>query len=65
MSKYIPAYEYAKKYNVALQNVYRWIREGKLDAQKEEITTTRWRINESINPPKGRPDHDYKEYQQK
>lgn len=37
MNKYIPVYEYAKKYGIREQNVYRWIREGKLkDVKREE-----------------------------
>lgn len=30
MNEFIPIYEYCKKYNVSKQNVYRWIREGKI-----------------------------------
>jgi predicted site-specific integrase-resolvase len=30
MNNYIPIYEYCKKYNTSKQNVYRWIREGKI-----------------------------------
>lgn len=29
-TKYIPIWEYCKKHNIPKQNVYRWIREGKL-----------------------------------
>lgn len=33
--KYIPIYEYCKKYNTSKQNVYRWIREGKIKDYKK------------------------------
>lgn len=47
MNKYIPIYEYAKLHNVPLQNVYRWIRERRIDAEnvkKEVITKEVFRI---------------------
>ena len=47
MTKYIPVYEYAQNKSTSKQNVYRWIREGKInkkDIKKEEVLLTRIRI---------------------
>lgn len=47
MNKYIPIHVFAKKNNTSLQNVYRWIREGKIkDTRTEEVLVKRLRINE-------------------
>ena len=49
MSKYIPVYTYAKENGVAMQNVYRWIREHKFqeeDVRKEIVTKEVLRIKE-------------------
>ena len=51
MSKFISAFEFAKKHNTSKQNVYRWIREGKIKAEnikKEVMTVERIRINEDV-----------------
>lgn len=46
MNKYIPIYKYAQENNVSKQNVYRWIREGKIkDFVIEETVVKRIRIN--------------------
>lgn len=48
MNEYIPIYEYAKLHKTSKQNVYRWIREGKIkqeDIKKEVISQERLRIN--------------------
>lgn len=48
MNKYISVHKYAKLKNTSVQNVYRWIREGKFnseDVRKEEIISERLRIN--------------------
>lgn len=51
MNKYIPIYKYAQENNVSKQNVYRWIREGKIkDYKIEEIVTKRIRINQESKP---------------
>ena len=51
MTKYIPIYEYAQNKGTSKQNVYRWIREGKLkDIKKETVTVERLRINSEENP---------------
>ena len=51
MTKYIPIYEYAQNKGTSKQNVYRWIREGKLkDIKKETVTVDRLRINSEENP---------------
>jgi len=48
MNNYIPIYEYAKLKGVSKQNVYRWIREGKIkDFKKEKIEVTRIKINKN------------------
>lgn len=45
MNEYIPVHEYAKCIGTSKQNVYRWVREGKLkDFKIEEIITKRIRI---------------------
>jgi Mor family transcriptional regulator len=42
MDKYIPIHEFCKKYNKTRQNVYRWIREGKIkDYKKIQKTVER------------------------
>ncbi len=49
MNNFVPVYEYAKKNQVSLQSVYRWIREGKFkksDIKVEKIITKRIRIAE-------------------
>lgn len=53
MTNYIPVYEYAKLHKTSKQNVYRWIREGKLkpeDYKKEITTVERLRINPTATP---------------
>ena len=50
MNKYIPIYEFVKKRGTSKQNVYRWIREGKIKADDiiyEEVVVKRMRIKES------------------
>ena len=52
MNKYISVHKYAKLKNTSVQNVYRWIREGKFnseDVRKEEIISERLRINPVMN----------------
>ena len=53
MTKFVPVYEYAKKYDTSKQNVYRWIREGKFnvsDLTEEEVVSKRIRINIECQP---------------
>lgn len=58
MSEYIPVYEYTKKYDTSKQNVYRWIREGKLkegDYVIEEVVSQRIKIKGGLKPVWFRP----------
>lgn len=51
--KYIPVYAYAKKMNTSVQNVYRWIREHRLnsdDVQEVEVVVKRLKIKENSIP---------------
>jgi hypothetical protein len=53
--KYIPVWEFCKKYNIPKQNIYRWIRERKIPEDKinkEEKMVQRLTIvdDESIIP---------------
>ena len=49
MNKYISIHKFAQKNNVSPQNVYRWIREGKInEIKKEKITVERLRILDSV-----------------
>lgn len=53
MSKYIPIYKYKEIHNTSMQNVYRWIREGKFkpeDIITEKVTVERIRIREDALP---------------
>lgn len=51
MSNYIPIFQYAKNNGTSVQNVYRWIREGKItDIKKESVTVERIRIAENATP---------------
>lgn len=55
MSKFIPVYEYCKKHNVSKQNVYRWIREGRIPPERvtvEEKVVKRLKIKEEAEPIK-------------
>lgn len=45
MNNYITIYQYAKLVGTSTQNVYRWIREGKIkDFKREKIQVERIRI---------------------
>lgn len=47
MSEFVPVHEYANSKKVKLQNVYRWIREGKFDDEdikREKVCSERLRI---------------------
>lgn len=51
--KYIPVYAYAKKMNTSVQNVYRWIREHRLDSediQEVEVIVKRLKVKENSTP---------------
>jgi len=49
-NNYIPIWQYAKEQNTSVQNVYRWIREGKIkDVKKVEVTKTKLFINRKAN----------------
>lgn len=51
MPKYIPVYEYAIKHGTSRQNVYRWIREGKVkkdDYKVEKVVVKRIKIREDL-----------------
>jgi hypothetical protein len=54
-NEYVPVYKYCQKWGIEPQNVYRWIREGKLksgeDYDRESITSVRIRIKEDVRPP--------------
>jgi len=57
MSKFIPIHEYARINNVPLQNVYRWIRERKINEEsvkKETITKEVLRIQANTELPSRR-----------
>jgi len=44
-NKYIPIHEYAKLVGTSRQNVYRWIREGKIkDFKKEKVVVERIKV---------------------
>lgn len=50
MNKFIPVYEFCNKYKISKQNIYRWIREGKLSPDiytKEVKTVERYRVDEN------------------
>lgn len=54
MNKFIPIYEYAKLKNTSKQNVYRWIREHKFNAddltlEKKEVTRIRINVDAIIS----------------
>lgn len=54
-TKYVPVHKFAKNKNTTTQNVYRWIREGKIDKQDikiEDITVKRIRVREDLSLPK-------------
>lgn len=49
MSKFIPIYQYAEDNKISVQNIYRWIREGKVkkeDIQIKEIVKKKLMIRE-------------------
>lgn len=49
--KFIPIWEYCKKYNIDKQKIYRWIREHKIPAEsisKVEKTVTRIQIEDKL-----------------
>lgn len=54
--RFIPIYEYCKKYDVSKQNVYRWLRESKIPEEKhkvvEKVVKRIMIIDEDINPTK-------------
>lgn len=37
MTKFIPIYQYSKEKGISRQNIYRWIREGKIPNDKVRI----------------------------
>lgn len=50
MNKFVPIYKYCEDKKVSKQNVYRWIREGKIkkeDVRVDNISVTRIRINKN------------------
>ncbi len=52
MNKFIPIYQYAKKRGISRQNIYRWIREGKIPKEKIKIVekiVKRIEIDENFN----------------
>lgn len=45
--KFVPVYEYANQKNTSVQNVYRWIREGKIkpeDVKREIVEVKRIKV---------------------
>lgn len=51
MSKFLRIYEFADKKETSVQNVYRWIREGKIPKDKirvVEVTVKRIEISEDV-----------------
>lgn len=50
MSEYISVHKFAKLKGVSPQNVYRWIREGKLKAEKIEKTVIRLMVAADSSP---------------
>ena len=52
MTNYIPIYEFAKLKKTSVQNVYRWIREGKIkeeDVEKVKVEVERIKINPEVD----------------
>jgi len=47
----ITPYKWAKKNGLKINDVYNWIRRGKLKAVKKEVTRITWLISESEKRP--------------